>query len=74
MLWDNHRRGLPILNFNEHTNSEGHIWEKRGGGGGGEGTCRLSDAKKKKKTQRFPILWKCMPESGALFPYLRARK
>ena len=50
MLWDNHRRGLPILNFNEHTNSEGHIWEKRGGGGGGEGTCRLSDAKKKKNT------------------------
>lgn len=68
MLWDNHRRGLPILNCNEHTNSEGQIWEKRGGGD----TCRVSDAKKKKK--RFPILWKCMPESGALFPYLRARK
>ena len=51
MLWDNHRRGLPILNFNEHTNSEGHIWEKRGGGGAavrGHVGCLMQ--KKKKNT------------------------
>lgn len=62
MLWDNHRRGLPILNCNEHTNSEGQIWEKRGGGD----TCRVSDAKKKKKNA-FPFYGSACPRVERYF-------